>query len=79
MSDQIKTVVDLIAELQKHPPGMPVECHYSYFDCTGHGPDEYCYCSYEDVFKPFSSITTETWRDGKKLKQPAFCLHVDRY
>ncbi len=49
-------VSDLIKELKKFDPTKKVYFHYTIFNCIGHGPEEYCYCSSEDKIESVGTI-----------------------
>jgi len=78
------TVADLLKQLEGLPLDRQVRIRVSVMNCSGHGPDEYCYCSEEDKF--FSGIypqvdtheeaSTSRWnyRKPKLLKEPVVTL-----
>lgn len=56
---EIKTVKDLIDELQKYPMDTEITIRCEEFRCCGHDKDEYCYCSNESVDKEVDYVTPE--------------------
>lgn len=67
----------LIKNLQLIPGNPEVEVKFSYFNCTGHGPDEYCYCSNEERQEGISYLVKENHNEkGKKLKEPKIVIYL---
>ena len=69
------TVGDVIKELSKFPRDLKVTFEYSFFDCGGHGDDEYCYCSDTTVREDIHNVDLiKLDVDGKKLKTEEIVL-----
>ena len=68
------TVTELIEELKKYPGNMEVFTEHSESTCTGHGPDEYCYCGYKDVRESFYVCEEKCDIRGRLLKTPVITL-----
>ncbi len=64
-------VSELIEELKKQPKNALVKFGYKWFNCQGHGPEEYCYCNYEEERREVSSI------DLVKLDKKGLKLNKD--
>ena len=68
-------VSDLIKELKKFDGDLEVYYEYNTSDCTGHGPDEYCYCGYSDHRELVGTVDKcliDTY--AKKMKIPQIVL-----
>jgi hypothetical protein len=73
----LNTVQEVIDYLKTLPPDMPIGVEYSYFNCTGHGPDEYCYCAYETKHSTINSITVNKYDEyGRKLRSPRIVINT---
>jgi hypothetical protein len=70
--------LDLIKELKKIPGNPEVEVKYSYFSCSGHGPDEYCYCPFQERQESPSYLVLEdrSSRTGEKLKENIIVIYL---
>lgn len=69
---------ELIEELKKMPKNASVNFGYKWFNCSGHGPEEYCYCGYEEERKEVSSIDlVRLDKDGCELKKEEVLLQGD--
>jgi hypothetical protein len=67
----------LIKELKKIPGNPEVEVKFSFFNCTGHGPDEYCYCGNEERQEGITYLVEEkNDKQGKKLKEPKIVVYL---
>ena len=67
----------LIKNLQEIPGNPEVEVKFSYLSCSGHGPDEYCYCENEEKEEGISYLVKEVNdKYGKKLKNPKIVIYL---
>ena len=68
-------VSELIKELSKFSGDLEVCFEYSSSDCSGHGPDEYCYCGYSDHRESVGTVDKFILNEyGSKMKVPQVVL-----
>ena len=68
---------ELIKELMNIPGNPEVEVKFSYFNCMGHGPDEYCYCGNEEKQEGIRYLVQENLdKYGKKMKESKIVIYL---
>lgn len=72
------TIKEIKEYISNYPDDIECMVEYSKNTCTGHGPDEYCYCPYKDVRETIDYICEEKMEvtGDKKLKSKVLIFKI---